>query len=267
MHRIVRSLLKKTNAGRKLLNHLKIKEFAFQSASREPFAFLDKVGRKNTIDRVYEETFNNIFILLSALRLQGDIFEFGVFQGYTARLFARYMQKFCLEDTSLHLFDSFEGLPEEKEMDKNSYEYSSGVWKKGSLSVCKGMEDYIQKKLSKILSEKRVHVVKGFFEDTFESYFNKPMKAKLIHIDCDLYSASKYVLDFLFSHEIIQDGTLVIFDDWMTSLGNPNLGQRKATFEVLSKYPHWSLEQYSNYGGGSHLFIAHDLRITDTRKI
>jgi len=179
-------------------------------------------------------------------------------------LFAKNIRKFDLNDTSLHLFDSFVGLPGEQELDKNSYEFASGVWVKGSMNVADGLDSYIHKKLGKILSPDRVHIIKGFFEDTFEAYFkDKKAKAKIVHVDCDLYSASKYVLDFLFKNEIIQDGTIIIFDDWMTSLGNPNLGQRKATSEILEKYPYWSIEKYLNYGIGSHVFIAHDLRVTN----
>ena len=131
------------------------------------------------------------------------------------------------------------------------------------MAVVGGLDGYIQKKLNKILPSERIRMVKGFFEQTLTDYFHslKGVKAQIVHLDCDLYSASKYVLDFLFQHAIIQDGTLLIFDDWMTSLGNPNLGQRKAVQEVLATHPNWALEKYFNYGIGSHLFIAHDLRV------
>jgi len=260
---LIKSALESTKQGKRVLNYLQIKKTAFQPASGDPFSYLDKRMKKKTIDIIYSDVFEKLFILLKSLPLKGDIFEFGVFQGYTALLFAKNLKKFAFEDTSLHLFDSFVGLPEERELDKNSYEFASGVWVKGSMAVADGLEKYIQNKLAKILTKKRIHLIKGFFEDTLELYFDKlRAKAKIVHIDCDLYSASKYVLNFLFKNEIIQDGTIMIFDDWMTSLGNPNLGQRKATWEVLEKYPYWSIEKYLNYGIGSHVFIAHDLRVT-----
>jgi len=131
------------------------------------------------------------------------------------------------------------------------------------------MEKLLFQRLSKILPPERIHIIKGFFEETLQDYFDRcgVLKASIVHIDCDLYSSSKYVLNFLLKNEIIQDGTIVIFDDWMTSLGNPNLGQRKATEEVLMKYPTWFLEQYCNYGIGSHVFIAHDLRVASHKEI
>ncbi|MBS0623469.1 MAG: class I SAM-dependent methyltransferase [Verrucomicrobia bacterium] len=265
--RLLVSMLEKSRLGRLFLYRRKLKHAAFKPASIEAFRYLDRRGKK-AVDTVYEQAFNQLFILLKSMHFKGDILEFGVFQGYSARLFAQYIQRFALRSTHLHLFDSFIGLPEEKEKDKNSYESSLGYWAAGSMAVMPGLDQYLHKKLAKILPSERLHMIKGFFEDTLQNYFAKKpnLKAMVVHVDCDLYSSSKYVLDFLFKNEIIQDGTLVIFDDWMTSLGNPNLGQRKATQEVLENYPMWSLEKYSNYGVGSHVFIAHDLRVTNANE-
>lgn len=245
------------------------KKNALQSASRVPFSYLDKLWRKKTIDTIYEDVFGKLFILLKAFEVKGDILEFGVYQGYTASLFAKKIRQFDLRETSLYLFDSFKGLPSGKDIDKHSYEFASGTWEKGSMVSSLGMEFYLKKRLSKILGEKRIYIVKGFYEDSLEKNFkeNPKLKASLIHIDCDLYTSSKYVLDFIFKNEIVQDGTIIIFDDWMTSLGNPNLGQKKAVAEILARYPFWELERYIQYGIGSTVFIAHDLRITDARNI
>ena len=260
----LKKVLKLSKTGTKILNFIELRKFAFTACNGCFFKYVDKPFRRKTVDRVYCDAFNEVFILAKSLPLKGDIFEFGVFAGYTSLLFAKKINEFRFRDTSLHLFDSFIGLPEAVELDKNSYEFASGVWTEGSMRVCEGLDKYVHKKLAKILPNDRIHVIKGFFEDTLDAYFkNLNKKAKIVHIDCDLYSSSKYVLDFLFKNEIIQDGTFIIFDDWMASLGNPNLGQRKATQEILEMYPHWSLEKYLNYGIGSHVFIAHDLRVTN----
>jgi len=261
---LVKEVLKTSKSGKKILHFLRLKKTAFLPASADPFRYLNPRFGSKAIDKIYQEVFNNLFVLVKSWPLQGDIFEFGVYQGYTSLLFAKNMKKFDLKDTSLHLFDSFMGLPVSQELDKHSYEFATGVWGEGNMNVTEGLDSYIHKKLGKILSPERVHIIKGFFEESLDSYFkNKKAKAKIVHLDCDLYSSSKYVLDFLFRNEIIQDGTILIFDDWMTSLGNPNLGQRKAASEILERFPHWSIEKYLNYGIGSHVFIAHDLRITN----
>ena len=89
MKTIVKKILKNTEFGRKYLDYRVIKKAAFQPGSQGPFLHSNKWGQKKTIDRVYETAFEQLFILLKSLSLKGDIFEFGVFQGYTARLFAK----------------------------------------------------------------------------------------------------------------------------------------------------------------------------------
>lgn len=257
MKKPIKDLLKKTSWGRNLLKDLEIRNTAFKPGNDVPFRVL---GRKKSIRAVYQDVFDDLFILMKCLHDKGDIFEFGVFQGFTSKILAKNIAKFGFEKAHLHLFDSFEGLPEAKDLDTSGYEYKKGVWVKGAMSVTQGLETYIHRKLFEIIP-RRVHVTKGFFEDTLEGYIrDRSLKAMLVILDCDLYSSTKYVLDVLLKHGIIQDGTVVIFDDWMTSLGNPLLGQRRASDEVLKQYPYISFEKYGNYGLGSHIFIAHDLK-------
>lgn len=257
MKKPIKDLLKKTSWGTALLHQLKIRQTAFKPCYDIPFRLL---GRKKSIKKVYQDVFDDLFVLMKCLHFQGDVFEFGVFHGFTSKILAQNLAKFKFDQAELHLFDSFEGLPDAKGLDTSGYEYKSGVWIKGSMNVAQGLDGYIQTKLSNILPN-RVHTIKGFFENTLENYLLTPRKAMLVILDCDLYSSTKYVLETLIAHNVIQDGTIIIFDDWMTSLGNPLLGQRKACDEVLQKNPHLSFEKYGNYGLGAHIFIAHDLRI------
>ncbi|MBI5346623.1 MAG: class I SAM-dependent methyltransferase [Chlamydiae bacterium] len=253
----LKKILEKSNLGQKYLNKREAKKILFSPASL-------LYSNRNT-DLVYDEAFNRVFMFVKSTPLKGDFLEFGVFAGYTARSLARMIKKFTIDDAKLHLFDSFIGLPEGDKKDVISYEAVNNIWKKGSMALLDGIEILIYKKLSKILSSERVCVVKGFFNDVLEQYIEQApiRKARLIHFDCDLYSSTKYVLNILLSHEIIQDGSILIFDDWMCSLGNPNFGQRRAVKEILEHYPFWSFEQYFNYGIGSTVFVAHDARVVE----
>lgn len=269
MKQLTKSILNKTELGKKLLSYIRIKRCAFKSASEHSFSPLNKLFRKTQIDLVYTEAFNKIFILANSFGLTGDVLEFGVYQGYSALFLAKKIKQFGFKDTNIHLFDSFIGLPNAKDLDNCSYEFRSGTWVKGSMAVPCRLEKYIQKKIGNILSKNRVKIVKGYFEDTLTDYikYSLKSKARLVHLDCDLYSSSKFVLEQLINHEVIQDGTIFIFDDWMTSRGNPNLGQRKAFQDVLASNQQWSFENFMNYGVGSYVFIAHDLRIAKFIKI
>ncbi|MCH9611370.1 MAG: hypothetical protein S4CHLAM81_08660 [Chlamydiales bacterium] len=255
MQQAIRRILYRSELGQKIYSHLRNQKVAFKPASGPCFQFLNQ----NAIGEEYERAFERIFLLLNAFCTKGDIYEFGTYRGFTARLFAKYMLRCKMHDSHLHLFDSFEGFPEEEGFDQSSYESKNGAWKPKGMNVPLNMDLYIEKKLSKLLKD-RLHVCKGFFSDTLPDYKFKN-KARLVHMDCDLYSSSQYVLNHLFSNDIVQDGTIFIFDDWMTSRGNPNLGQKKATAEILEAYPHFTLEPYFNYGIGASVFVLHDLRV------
>jgi len=259
--RLSRSILKRLPGGRELLRKKNIQKKLFNPASESIFL----LSGKNT-DAFYRPAFERIFLLLKAFGLRGDIYEFGVFRGYTSRLFAEYASRFEL-DAHLHLFDSFEGLPEFSHEDQKTYESKKGDWKKGSMGVPLDLEKELQKNLQTILGKDRIHVIKGFYEETLERYFQKNRKkAAIVHVDCDLYSSSRHVFSKLFEYNLIQDGTIVICDDWMCSLGNPNLGQRKALADTLEENPGWQFEPYLNYGFGSQVFVVHDLKISEGKK-
>ncbi|HRF44076.1 MAG TPA: hypothetical protein PLD30_07515, partial [Candidatus Competibacteraceae bacterium] len=56
-------------------------------------------------------------------------------------------------------------------------------------------------------------------------------KARMVHIDCDLYESTKLALDFVAS--LMQEGTIIVFDDWFQFRGNPQRGEQKAFYEWL----------------------------------
>lgn len=113
---------------------------------------------------------------------QGTWLEFGVWSGLTAT----YLLTKC---DKLYGFDSFHGLSEQ--------------W--GEL--CPGFF-----RTTKIPSISGLEIVKGRFEDTLytflETYNQSP---GLIHIDCDTYASSIYVLRAL--RELNLKDTIIAFDE------------------------------------------------------
>jgi predicted O-methyltransferase YrrM len=95
----------------------------------------------------------------------------------------------------LHLFDSFEGLPEDW----------VGHWKKGHFDL-KG-------KVPKF-DPKRTRVYKGWFSDTvprFARTLERPVA--FIHMDADLYQSTMDVLEPM--NEKIAPGTIILFDEYI----------------------------------------------------
>jgi hypothetical protein len=102
-------------------------------------------------------------------------------------------------------FDSFQGLP-----------HSEGdIFFKSQFC---SSEHFFRKFVHKAgVDPERIVVVKGFFKNTLTDKLKKKAelkKAAIIHIDCDLYSSTREVLQFI--EDVIDIGTIIIFDDWFS---------------------------------------------------
>ena len=139
------------------------------------------------------------------LRSRGDVYrhiatevvepvlylEFGVFSGESI---AEWSNLLVHPESQLIGFDSFEGLPEDFDFKHRTL--------KGELST--------QGQIPEI-NDSRVRFVKGWFHETVPQFSIPRHKSLILNIDCDLYSATKTVLNSLNPHITI--GTLIIFDD------------------------------------------------------
>ena len=120
--------------------------------------------------------------------------EFGVYEGYTLRRWAKLLVN---PAASLHGFDSFEGLPENWDE----------LRPKGTFDVRGAVPQY---------DDPRVSLHPGWFEDTLPPFVLPAHERLVIHVDADLYSSAKFVLDSLY--EAIAPGTIIIFDEFCDRL-------------------------------------------------
>lgn len=79
-------------------------------------------------------------------------------------------------------------------------------------------------------------------------------KAAIVNIDCDLYESARVVLRFIES--LLTEGTVLIFDDWYTFRGNPNLGEQRAFREWTATLTDWIFTEYQKEGPWRNSFIA-----------
>ena len=114
--------------------------------------------------------------------------EFGVFQGRTMRYWA---SKVAFPGARFVGFDSFQGLPEDWQPDAQ----------RGSFAVGKPPE----------IDDPRVSFEVGWFDDTLPNWTVPDHDQLVVNIDCDLYSSTRTVLDWLRTRRA--PGTLVYFDD------------------------------------------------------
>jgi hypothetical protein len=134
---------------------------------------------------------NPIQYIFDTLKLRHDTgelwLEFGVFSGSTIKYISKFTNK------TVYGFDSFEGLPEDwrEHFPKGSFGTN------GEFPIVSN----------------NVELIKGWIEDTLPSFIAQIEKPKVsfIHIDVDLYSATKCILDNL--KDYIIPGCIILFDE------------------------------------------------------
>jgi len=135
--------------------------------------------------------------------LQDKLFlEFGVADGASILDFYNLYKSNKIK-SDFFGFDAFLGLPEEK-LDKHS------PWRTGQFSE-KGK---IHPSISAI---SEINIVNGWFSDTLnESSLTRfgDKKIGIVHIDCDIYSSTVEVLDFIVNNDLLCDGSILVYDDW-----------------------------------------------------
>lgn len=137
--------------------------------------------------------------------------EFGVFTGGTINYISRFTNDIVFG------FDSFEGLPEKWRDNYNTGHFS----------------------LNGILPQvnSNVHLIKGWFQDTLQNFLisinNK--KISFIHIDCDIYTSTKFILSSL--HNYIDNECIIVFDELVNYDGfDNNNGELRAFYEYITEY-------------------------------
>ena len=79
----------------------------------------------------------------------------------------------------------------------------------------------------------------------------KPVMLALI--DCDLYSSTVSVLDFL--DNLLQDGSILMFDDWNCFGKSDERGERRAFREFLARHPIWRADPFVSFGWHGQSFV------------
>jgi len=162
---------------------------------------------------------------LDECTVDGLIMEFGVFQGESINYIAK---KRPLD--RIYGFDSFEGLPETWNQN----------YQKGAFKTTLPKVNY------------NVELITGYFEDTLPGFLETHHKpARFIHLDADLYSSTKYVLEKMVESKRLINGTIVQFDEFIRYPESMLNGEAKAFFETIDKHDlKFKYIGYSTSGAG-----------------
>lgn len=137
-----------------------------------------------TSNLIPDPRFQHLKYCLGQCTVRGQYLEFGVFRGYSVNYIAEQ-----LPDQTIYGFDSFYGLPEDW-LWLPQGEFSTG----GQLPNVRN----------------NVKLIPGMFHETLPKF--ELSTIAFVHIDCDLYSSTKYVLDTI--ETFIVPGTVIAFDDF-----------------------------------------------------
>jgi hypothetical protein len=176
--------------------------------------------------------FRSMLVSKYADFLQDKLFlEFGVMDGPSIIDFYNQYKSNKIK-SDFFGFDAFLGLPEEK-LDQHS------PWKTGQFS----MRGEIH---SNLLAVPEINIVNGWFSDTLNEslltrFGNK--KIGIAHIDCDIYTSTVEVLDFIVENDLLCDGSILVYDDWgayrssgLSEEYEYSVAEARAHKEMVEKY-------------------------------
>ena len=121
-----------------------------------------------------------------------DYLEFGVAAGDS---FRDWLKINALPESRFYGFDSFEGLPEDWQIDSPKGAYSQD----GNIPE---------------IDDPRATIIDGLFQHSLPGFLEgfRPANRLVVHMDADLYSSTLYCLTQLDRH--IAPGTIILFDEF-----------------------------------------------------
>jgi O-methyltransferase len=165
----------------------------------------------------------NLQLVQTGYGLTGSIVECGSWRGGMIAGIASVLGA----DRDYYVFDSFEGLPQAKEIDG----FAAIKWQsdKGSqyyFNNCKA--DFKEAQAAMILSgAKKYKIIKGWFSDTLKAYpSQKPIA--ILRLDGDWYESTITCLEYLYPKVV--NGGIIILDDYHVWEGC-----RRAVHDYLSR--------------------------------
>ncbi len=199
-----------------------------------------------------EDVLNTAMNFAMWSELEGDYLEFGVYEGGRLSSAFHLAQRNNLTSMRFHAFDSFQGLPPISGLDAEGYKQFS----QGEYSCDRDrFEESIR--LNRVDVD-RVEVVDGWYDDTLNDDTKRRLGIKaaaIVWVDCDLYESTVPVLDFI--TDLVQDGTVIIFDDWHCFRGDPDRGEQRAFREWLERSPALTASEFHKFSWHGNSFILH----------
>lgn len=188
---------------------------------------------------------------------KGDYLEFGVFTGSSfnfAMKIDKKMQRIFKRkiDTNFIGFDSFDGFGDIKPIDENP-SFKSNFFKVNKKKVIKNIE--------KNSTNQKFRLIEGFYQQTIKNKSANDYninKSRIIMIDCDLKESTILALDF--AKATLQEGSIILFDDFNYFKGNKIKGEYGAFDDFKNRNPNIEFRRVFDYGYSGRAFIVSNLK-------
>jgi O-methyltransferase len=193
------------------------------------------------------EFLRHAFHYLRFNSIEGDYAEFGSHGAFTFRL-AWGAAQLAGHDCHLWAFDSFEGLPEGHD-DRDRHPR----WQPGTMATASSEFSRLCQKAG--IPADRYSAVAGYYSSTLgpDAAGPRPDAVSLAYVDCDLFSSTSTVLEFLESR--FRPGSIVAFDDYYCNAPDGPSGERQAVQRHFAD-SRWALVPYIQYGWAGMSFVV-----------
>jgi O-methyltransferase len=191
--------------------------------------------------------FRHAFHYLRFNGIDGDYAEFGSHGAYTFRL-AWGAAELLGQPCHLWAFDSFEGLPGADDARDDHPQWQAGT-------MATALPEFRRLCQRAGIPEDRYSAVAGYYSTTLapEVTDPRPRQVSFAYVDCDLFSSTEPVLDFLETR--LRPGSIVAFDDYYCYAPDGPSGERLAAREHFAE-SRWALVPYIQYGWAGMSFVV-----------
>lgn len=195
------------------------------------------------------------FYLTAMENLEGDYYEFGVFTGSSfvaAMRFHRSMSSLGKINTVFFGFDSFKGFGKVTRDDEHGF-YQNDTFKINKKKVLR----WIHKRAKGC----PYRIIEGYFDKTLKNKTCKSLtkrKIRIAFIDCDMNEPANLSLEFI--KPGLQEGTILILDDFFSYRGNEKLGVAGAFNQFCKRNRQFRFRKLDNYGLNGVAYILSEIK-------
>lgn len=185
-------------------------------------------------------------VALGVNAIGGDYVEFGAEGGNTLTAAWRAVSGLG-QHRHLWAFDSFAGLPASADPRDRHPQFKPGYGL--------GLAAFHETVAGRGVPREAYTAVAGFYEETLRGR-TEPADIALAYIDCNLYSSTVTVLEFLAPR--LKHGMIVAFDDYYCWSPTGPSGERVAFLEFQAAHPEWHFLPFSRFNWGGLAFVVED---------